>query len=263
MGSIMFKVGNILLYLSKVLCVVTLALIMISCSTTTKMYSGPELPASQTALVQGAAGPISIEACDGVKVTSSAITVLPGEHTIWMSLNQIGSVGEYYSTGNIPITFIAEAGHTYGVDVSTHRNPYALIKDNTTGEKVAFSSHKQKYEENVIKRADIQIQKNPTNVYAWTAKANSLIRLERYNEALPILDEAISINPKFVKSWFNKSWALSELKRYEDALVAIDKAIQLEPYVQWWQNGRKLIMNAIQGLPPSREQLDDTFSKVF
>jgi hypothetical protein len=101
------------LCLVKVLFIVAIAFLTGSCSSTMRMYSGPELPASQTALVRAGDIGVDLVSCDGKKITSSEIIILPGEHTIEMSFYQ-REVG--YSADTALMDFTAEAGHVYMVN---------------------------------------------------------------------------------------------------------------------------------------------------
>lgn len=103
-----------------------------------RMYGGPELPAGRTALIVPATEGITLESCDGVKVTSRAVTVQPGEHSVEISFNEVVGVKREYSTTPCLMKFTAEAGHTYRVD---RTQPVAgvysgFIGDRNTGKQV-------------------------------------------------------------------------------------------------------------------------------
>jgi len=131
----------------------TAALALAACAgTPMKGYTGPVLPAEQTALVK--TGPYAeLVTCDGVKVSALRVAVLPGEHTIEMKPNDQQS--DYTQTGYMyrskvigSISFIAEAGHTYVVGVTIAAVPttdeeigsgyswIGTIEDETTHKKV-------------------------------------------------------------------------------------------------------------------------------
>jgi hypothetical protein len=112
---------------AKVLFIVIIALQVVACSTTSRMYSGPERPLSETALVQCGNPTLSITSCDGTKVTSSNIIILPGQHTLEIFFRTLGHEGYY---GNFRLGFTAEAGHTYVVDQTKDYLPQ--IHDKTT-----------------------------------------------------------------------------------------------------------------------------------
>jgi len=84
-----------------------------------KAYTGPTMPADQTALI--VSGPYTdLESVDGVKVSSLSATVLPGKHTVGMRPSEYGTtypgyVGPYYFYSRVTgsVEFAAEAGHRY------------------------------------------------------------------------------------------------------------------------------------------------------
>lgn len=120
-------------------------------------YTGPALPAEQTALVQTGAY-TDLIACDGKKVSGLGLTVLPSVHTIELkpddqqqSYMQTGFI--YRSTVTGSISFTAEAGHKYLVYVNIAPGPstdenagtgytwVGIVEDETTHRKVAKTDH--------------------------------------------------------------------------------------------------------------------------
>jgi len=84
-----------------------------------KAYPGPTLPADQTALIESGAY-TNVERCDGLKITSLKVAVLPGEHLIEMTPADQGQPQRgylFYSSVTGSISFTAEAAHTYLVYV--------------------------------------------------------------------------------------------------------------------------------------------------
>ena len=57
----------------------------------------------------------------------------------------------------------------------------------------------------------------------------SLFKLERYEEALKIVDSALEVKPESSTEWSNRGFVLSALGRYEEALEAFDKALFFNP----------------------------------
>ena len=108
----MFKTRSKLLCCVKVLAVAASIFLVGSCSATTRMYPGPERPASETALVGGATSEINIESCDGVKVTSTSVVSFarrPYHRDVLQWRNGVFQDNSF-------LKFTAEAGHTYRVD---------------------------------------------------------------------------------------------------------------------------------------------------
>jgi len=116
-------------------------------------YTGPVLPAEQTALVRS--GPnTNLIACDGVKVPGLGVSVLPSVHTV--ELKPDDQPQDYMQTGFLfrssvtgSVSFTAEAGHRYLAYVSIAPGPstdeemgtgytwIGTIEDQTTHKKVA------------------------------------------------------------------------------------------------------------------------------
>ncbi|HEX2964584.1 MAG TPA: tetratricopeptide repeat protein [Syntrophorhabdaceae bacterium] len=229
----------------KILISLLLVIGLLGCSTTTRMYSGPALPENQTALVRGGDVSINLVSCDGVKVTSSAIMVLPGEHTIEMSYS--GSGG--YSINNTFTKFKAEAGHTYVVDKDNFTRPgryTTFITDITANKKVSSPADKPKWAlEESLFICERNLKGSPRDANLWAEKGNLLVKLNRCEEALPAIDTAISLDANVASRWSLKSRALYELKQYDEALTAIDRALQLRPGYESDIQGRQTILKAM------------------
>lgn len=125
--------------------VLMLALLTLSaCAGTTKEYSGPVLPASETAVVRS--GPYTdLVAIDGRKVSSLSVALLPGKHTVEIkptdNLQAYGyGYGAYYFYSRVTgsIEFTAEPGHTYLVYAAIATAP--TTEDSDTGYSVTGST---------------------------------------------------------------------------------------------------------------------------
>jgi len=84
-----------------------------------KAYPGRALPADQTATIETGAY-TQIEKCDGLKITSLKVAVLPGEHVIEMTPAEQGQPQRgylFYSSVTGSACFTAEAGQAYLVYV--------------------------------------------------------------------------------------------------------------------------------------------------
>jgi tetratricopeptide (TPR) repeat protein len=57
----------------------------------------------------------------------------------------------------------------------------------------------------------------------------TLFKLERYEEALKIVDAALELKPESPTKWSNRGFVLSALSRNEEALEAFEKALILDP----------------------------------
>ncbi len=199
-----------------------------------KAYTGPERPASETALIKGADSSINIESCDRIKATSMAVIVLPGNHIVEMSFQDIMAEG-YMSSDTAFLEFNAEAGHIYLVDKRLHTAPgmyTPFIIDKFTGKVVSIPIIKPGTEEQKLALIEKSIMGHPQNTDFWVTKGHLLIKLKRYEEALPALERATALKPDLAEAWFLKCGVLYELKRYDEAITAVDKAIQLRPNEQ-------------------------------
>lgn len=209
--------------------VVSFRLIDSSFGAPQQMYAGPRRAANESALIRGATKEVNIESCDGVKVTSLEISVLPGEHVLEMSY--VGSIS--YSTENSFKKFSVEAGHTYTMDWTQGQAPASytvVVKDITTGKMVNATGW---YDRKIAaQRAETWRRKTkefPQDGNAWGSLGDMLLILEKYEESLAAFESCISIFPNSPLGWRKKSEALLGLKRNDEALTAIEKAIQFRP----------------------------------
>ncbi len=77
----------------------------------------------------------------------------------------------------------------------------------------------------------------PENAFAWAGLGNAYIKLERYNEAIGALRQAIRIDPEYAKAWNNLGSAYYNLNRHHDVIEAYRQAIRIDPeYADAWYN---------------------------
>ena len=81
--------------------------------------------------------------------------------------------------------------------------------------------------------------------HAYYNQGNVLVRLNRFEEAIPLLERATHVNPNHAKSWARLGSALRSLKRYEDALDAYREATRLEPDYAWAWNEQGMTLEAM------------------
>jgi len=82
-----------------------------------------------------------------------------------------------------------------------------------------------------IRVLDQLLATNPDSSNLWYGKAHMLWTIDRHNEALSSLDQAIKINPKRAEYWLQKGVILKdpEVRRYEDALKAYNAGLKVAP----------------------------------
>ena len=68
-----------------------------------------------------------------------------------------------------------------------------------------------------------------TTLEAFQFRANALLELKRFNEALAAYDETSELDPSSLDALNKRGIALLELKRYQDSLANYDKALALDP----------------------------------
>lgn len=85
---------------------------------------------------------------------------------------------------------------------------------------------------------------NNKNAIELYHQANTLLQLQRYQEALTIYEKARDIKPDYPQAWYGQGQALFQLKKYEQALMVYDQAIQLQPdYLEAWNNRGLVLVN--------------------
>ncbi|MGA2063210.1 MAG: tetratricopeptide repeat protein [Thermoguttaceae bacterium] len=65
---------------------------------------------------------------------------------------------------------------------------------------------------------------NPGYEPAWGLKANSLLELKRYEEAVPCFDKVLEMRPHSM-AWYKKGLCCYNLRRHEEAINCFDKAL--------------------------------------
>ncbi|TAE57071.1 MAG: serine/threonine-protein kinase [Nostocales cyanobacterium] len=87
---------------------------------------------------------------------------------------------------------------------------------------------------------------NTNNAVDLYSKGNTLLQLNRYQDALEFYQKAVNIKPDYVQGWYGQGRAFFQLKEYEKSLAAYDRAIQIQPdYVDAW-GGRGLTLSKLE-----------------
>ncbi|AMP10821.1 glycosyltransferase 9 family protein [Collimonas arenae] len=69
----------------------------------------------------------------------------------------------------------------------------------------------------------------PDYADGWSHQAGILYKLGHFDEALGDFDRAIALQPTMPYNWYQKGLALDKLERYADALDCLDRAVTLDP----------------------------------
>lgn len=79
--------------------------------------------------------------------------------------------------------------------------------------------------------ARVCIERDPEDAHAHYLLGTSLLRQERFDEALPPLERACALEAEHGEARINRGMCLDELGRVEDAIEAYDEALALVPEV--------------------------------
>ena len=102
----------------------------------------------------------------------------------------------------------------------------------------------QRYEE-ALATYEKAIDIKPDYPQALSGQGKALFQLKKYKESLRAYDQAIQIQPNYLEAWTNRGFVLVKLKRYSEAIATVDKALQLkndDPQV-WQLKGDIFIKN--------------------
>ena len=73
------------------------------------------------------------------------------------------------------------------------------------------------------------LQENPEHNFALRGKAQALLKLQRYREALQAADEAIAREPEFAATYANRGIMHDFLGEYDAAIADYETALRLDP----------------------------------
>jgi tetratricopeptide (TPR) repeat protein len=215
----------------------------------TYFHVDPILPPNEMALIQNFDSTLSISSCDGKRIISPKIWLLPGEHALTASIHRNDNALEVYTyTGDVTLRFNAEAGHRYRLAYNLSSLPNKalfFIVDQATGSNVRLNllTPPQTLDKQDTKKT---FGDHPVNAVYWFNRGYILMQLKNYEDAIVAFERSISIRSNSAYPWKFKSEALYESKRYEDALNAIMRAIELHPNESQWYLLRNKIMEKEQ-----------------
>lgn len=183
--------------MKKIIVICSALVLLAACSTTTKMYFGPDRPAGETAIIRPASSGVNIKSCDNQRFTTSEAIVLPGGHTIDVSF--FDSLSNCYSRDSILMDFTAEAGHIYMVDILLNTGPgrySAIIRDKTSGLSVARNLRSSATVESRLAFTEKSAREHPVSPIILTERGDALFQAGRYEEALRSFETALSFTPE-------------------------------------------------------------------
>lgn len=98
----------------------------------------------------------------------------------------------------------------------------------------------QRYEE-AINILDQALQIDSKYPEAWVKRGQALSKLQKYEEAQKSYEEALKIKSEYSQAWYERGLALENLNRYELAQESLIKAIEIQPnYAEAWYNLGKI-----------------------
>jgi hypothetical protein len=128
------KNRNALSFIFRTLTIVGVVCIVGSCAPTFRLYSGPELPKQEIAVLRIDAE-VVVKAVDGSSTYflktgwgGMKLHLLPGRHVIKVGYSETTSLGTrlmgIYSTDDVVLQFVALVGHVYRVRAKQFGTPY-------------------------------------------------------------------------------------------------------------------------------------------
>jgi tetratricopeptide (TPR) repeat protein len=85
---------------------------------------------------------------------------------------------------------------------------------------------------------------NPNVASAYNNRGNALLDLKRLDEALANYDKALALKPDYAEAHCNRGSALLDLNRLDEALASCNKALDLNPnYAEGYNNRGNVLLN--------------------
>ncbi|MBI4616012.1 MAG: tetratricopeptide repeat protein [Planctomycetes bacterium] len=107
-----------------------------------------------------------------------------------------------------------------------------------------------------IERFDAVLARDPGNSLVWFYKANSLVDLDRDEEALRCFRESLAIDGNNYDAWNNLGYALKKLERLEESLPCFDRALALSPGNDAAWRNRADVLGGLGRLAEALESID-------
>lgn len=114
-----------------------------------------------------------------------------------------------------------------------------------------YAYHQGEFEAAVSAYQEID-SPTPESLHSTAAAHNAL---RQHAEALPLLDQAISLNPNETRFYLNRSLALSALGRHEDALQDDYKTLELNPDLPSVWSSHAMTLYSLGRLPEAEDAI--------
>jgi tetratricopeptide (TPR) repeat protein len=87
------------------------------------------------------------------------------------------------------------------------------------------------------------LEMNSSDVNAWNTKANILLKMKRYNEAVECFDQVIALDSFNANAWNDKGLIQAgAMGEPDEGIASLDRALEIDPnYAHAWYN-RGLIL---------------------
>ena len=93
-----------------------------------------------------------------------------------------------------------------------------------------------------LEKYENDIKKNPKDTESWFNKAEVLLELGEFEQAIESYNKVLEIVPNDAEALFNKGNALFELKRYKEALHAYEASLSVKSdLVSTWNRRRNSV----------------------
>ena len=90
------------------------------------------------------------------------------------------------------------------------------------------------------------LEKDRECMLAWKCKADTLMKLNRCDEALECYDRALEIDPTQAKIWYSRARTLEKLGSLKEALESLDKALKVDPELDFGISARALLLRKLE-----------------
>lgn len=167
-----------------------------------------------------------------------------------ISLNQAGNVITLYlaslldasssNSDDFDLDFYLIRRLSLFIEGKKYQECFVLIEmfEQIFGDSQAFGVVKSKIRSEFAKRIRQEQQD------AVLEEAYIELKNKKIDEAIRIIDTAISIEQEYAKAWYCKGLALADLSLYDEALIAFSRAIQLDPKKgKTWYNIGHMLFN--------------------